>query len=246
MVRYIEDPLGSTSLVLVWEKGPDLQRLGTVPKSLATAVEQHGEIVDVRVGKGKAANVWLQEQVAASGVRLDNTAVRALGAHLGEDRSRVPALLDTLRGAFGENEVAAADIEPYLGQAGDVAPWELTDAIAEGRAPVAIDKLHRMVGAGGRHSLQILASLHNHYGRLLRLEGSDVRDERAAAVALGMKGSTFPAKKALQQARKLGPDRVARAIDLLAQADLDVRGATATPDTATMDVLVARLANLHR
>jgi D-alanyl-D-alanine carboxypeptidase (penicillin-binding protein 5/6) len=66
------------------------------------------------------------------------------------------------------------------------------------------------------------------------------------AQALGMKGSTFPAKKALQQARALGSPKVHRAIGLLAAADVDVRGATATADRTTMEVLVARLATLHR
>ena len=41
---------------------------------------------------------------------------------------------------------------------------------------------------------------------------------------LGMKGSTFPARKALQQSRRLGTERVRRAVELLAAADLDLRG----------------------
>ena len=246
LARYLDDPLPTTSLVVVWEKGPDLQRLGAIPKALTGLIDAHGETLDVRVGRGKAASAWVRDTVTASGARLDRSAIALIEERLGEDRSRLPAILDTIVAAFGDTEVAAADVEPYLGQAGDVAPWELTDAIAAGSVAEALDKLHRMQVAGGRHPLQILASLHGHYGRLLRLDGSGLRDEKAAAAALGMKGSTFPAKKALQQARRLGSERVGRAIQLLAQADVDVRGATATPEAATMDVLVARLARLHR
>jgi DNA polymerase-3 subunit delta len=246
LVRYLDDPLPTSFLVLVWEKGADATRLGTIPKALVTAVESVGDVIDVRIGRGKAASLWLQEQVAASGVRLDRGALRALETHLGEDRSRLPGILDTIKSSSGTDvELGVADVEPFLGQAGDVAPWELTDAIADGDVRRAIDRLHRMQRAGGRHALQVLASLHSHYGRLLRLDGSNVRDEKAAADALGIKGSTFPAKKALQQTRSLGGERVARAVQLLAQADLDVRGATATPEEATMEVLVARLARLH-
>jgi DNA polymerase-3 subunit delta len=72
-----------------------------------------------------------------------------------------------------------------------------------------------------------------------------VHDEKSAAVVLGMKGSTFPARKALQQTRSLGSDRIRRSIELLARADLDIRGATATPPEATTEVLVARLARLN-
>ncbi len=247
LLDYLGDPLDSTHLVLVWEKGPDLQRLNAMPKPLTEAVSTGGETIDVKVPRGKGAQGWLEEQVAAAGLTLDREAMRAVADHLGEDRGRLPAVLDTLASTFGDSaRLGRSDVTPYLGEAGDVAPWELTDAIASGDIAGAIDRLHRMQSAGGRHALQILASLHGHYGRLLRLDGSGLRDEKAAAQALGMKGSTFPAKKALQQARSLGSAKVARAIELLAGADVDVRGATAVEDRTTMEVLVARLATLHR
>jgi DNA polymerase-3 subunit delta len=63
---------------------------------------------------------------------------------------------------------------------------------------------------------------------------------------LGIKGSTVPARKALDGARRLGSSRLAQAFRLLAQADLDLRGAKAWPDELVMEVLVARLANLSR
>ena len=62
---------------------------------------------------------------------------------------------------------------------------------------------------------------------------------------LGLR-SAFPAKKALSQSRRLGSARIARAIRLLAQADLDMRGVTALPGEAVLEVLVARLSRLSR
>src|SRR5205085_11428509 len=103
--------------------------------------------------------------------------------------------------------------------------------------------LHRLVGRG-RHSLVVLASLHNHYTRILRLEGADAADEKAAAKMLGITGSTFPARKALSQARRLGHDAVARAIILLADADLALKGAIEWPEPLVLEVLVARLSRL--
>ena len=63
---------------------------------------------------------------------------------------------------------------------------------------------------------------------------------------LGIKGSTFPAKKALTQSRRLGPDGVARAIALLARADVDLRGASGLEPQTVIQVLVARLSRLGR
>jgi DNA polymerase-3 subunit delta len=61
---------------------------------------------------------------------------------------------------------------------------------------------------------------------------------------MGVK-SEFVAKKALAQSRKLGGKQIARAITLLAEADLDLRGRTGLPEKAVIQVLVARLSRLR-
>ena len=73
-----------------------------------------------------------------------------------------------------------------------------------------------------------------------------MRGEKEAAQLLGLKGSTFPAKKAMNQGRKLGGPGVRRAVALLATAGVDLRGARAWPGELVMEVLVARLTRLSR
>jgi DNA polymerase-3 subunit delta len=251
LVAYLADPLPSTSLVLVWEKDtrPGKQgRLGAVPRSLADAVTgAGGAVVDTAPGTGKGRVTWIDDQLRTSSFTLDNAARAALVDHLGDEVSRLPGVLSTLEGVFGEGaRLSLAEVEPYLGQAGDVAPWDLTDAIDAGDVPLALDRLQRMLGGGGRHPLQVMATLTNHYLRMLRLDDPDVRGEKAAAEVLGIKGSTFPARKALAGAQRLGSDRLADVIALLARADLDLHGARAWPPELVVVVLVARLAGRTR
>ena len=249
LLSYLENPLDTTDLVLVWEKGPALQRLGAVPKRLKEAVaEAGGEVVGSGVPRGRDGAVkWMDAQIAAAGLRLRAGAKRLLADHLGEDLSRLPAVLATLAAAYDPGQALEADdVAPFIGEAGSVPPWELTDAVESGDIAAGLDKLRRMLHAGGRNEMQVLATLYNHHTRLLRLDGTDVADEKEAAELLGMKGSTFPARKALRQSRKLGSKRIARSIELLAQADLDLRGATAMPPEAVLEVLIARLAQLNR
>jgi DNA polymerase-3 subunit delta len=88
-----------------------------------------------------------------------------------------------------------------------------------------------------------MATLHNHYVRLLKLDGAEANTEQAVADALGIK-TGFPARKAMDQYRRLGSGGVARAIELLAQADLDLRGQRDLPEELVMEVLIARLSRL--
>ncbi len=249
LLRYLSDQLDSTDLVLVWEKGPALQRLNALPKPLKEAVSAAGgEVLNAGIPTGRDGSTqWMDQQISAAGLRLRASAKRLVADHLGEDLSRLPALLKTLESALGtEHPLEADDVAPFIGEGGSVPPWELTDAIESGQIASALDKLDRMLNAGGRNEMQVLATLYNHFSRLLYLDGAEVADEKQAAALLGLKGSTFPAKKALRQARKLGPKKVARSIELLAQADLDLRGATGLSSSAVLEVLVARLAQMNR
>ncbi len=246
LVAYLADPLDTTSLVLVWTSG-------RVPKPLLDAVKAvGGEHIDTTPGhNARGRRQWLDDHLAASGVKLDAKATRLLAETLGEDVGRLNGILATLASTFGTTaRLTDDDIAPYLGDAGGVAPWELTDAIDRGDIDAALDKLHRMQAAGGRHALQLMATIHGHYARMLSLDGSDARSEKEAADLLGLRGSTFPAKKALDQGRRLGHDRLANAFGLLAQADRDLRGEKGYPrevsDALVMELLVARLASLSR
>jgi len=101
-----------------------------------------------------------------------------------------------------------------------------------------------MMHGGGRHPLQIMSILHTHYSNLAKLDGVDARSDQDVMAATGIK-SPYPAKKALANYRRLGPASTKRAVELVAQADLDLRGAKDLAPDLVMDVLVARLSKLR-
>jgi DNA polymerase-3 subunit delta len=245
LIEYLADPLPTTSLVIVWERPPRAgARLGRIPTKLSDAVKKRGIMVDAGAGSGKARDQWLEDQLRSSPVRLDAAARKAVTERIGEDAGLLVGVLSTLAAVFGPDQaVGVEDIQPYLGQEGGVKPFELTDAIDRGDVTGSLDKLSRLIGGGGWHPLQVMATLSNHYLRMLALDGAGVADEKAAAELLGLKGSTFPARKALQQGRKLGSDRLREMTVLLARADLDLRGTMAWPPELVVEILVARLAS---
>lgn len=248
MLDHLAAPLDTTHLVLVWERSPEAgARLGGLPPTLTKAVKAAGGAVVEVDAPAKGREAWIVTQMAQHQVTLDRAAAALVAEQLGEDGGAVVELAERLAGVHGAGDrLGVDDVRPWLGQAGGVPPWALTDAIDKGSSTGALEVLHRMLHGGDRHPLQIMASLHGHYARMLRLDGTGARTDAEAAQALGMRGSTFPAQKARTQLAALGSAGVQRAIGLLADADLDLRGAQAWPDELVMEVLVARLARAPR
>ncbi len=237
LVACLDDPVADVVLVLVAGGG-------TVPAALVKAVDRVGRVIDTAVGTGRARTQWLVDHLRDAPVRLDVRAATRLGDHLGGDLSRLQGLLDTLASAYGPGAAVDSDqLEPFLGEAGRVAPWDLTDAIDAGDTAAALVALGRLLGPGGSHPLVVLSILHRHYQAMLRLDGAGVTSGEQAAALLGAR-SVFPARKALEQGRRLGAARLGRAMTLLADTDLDVRGRSALPDVTLLEVLVGRLSRL--
>jgi DNA polymerase-3 subunit delta len=219
---------------------------GTVPQALVRAVSSFGEVVEASAGTGRDRTSWLAAHLRGAPVRLDAAARARVQAHLGDDLGRLAGILDALAAAYGEGAAISVDqLAPFLGSAGSVPPWELTDAIDAGSTASALGALRRMLEAGGRAPTEVLGILHRHYANMLRLDGLDLADPAEVAELLGVR-SPFVAKKTMEQGRRLGGDRIAQAVALLADADLDVKGRTALPAELVLEVLVARLSRLVR
>lgn len=234
----LADPVDGVAIVLAAGGG-------AVPAALQRAVAAVGEVRDASVGASlRDRRAFVQARVRASSVRLDGQGVERLTAQVGADVSRVEGILATLASAYGDEQIGIDELEPFLGRGGSVPEWDLTDAIAAGDAAGTLDVLHRLTGPGGRAAPMVVFTLQRHYLRLLRLDGSGARTKEAAASLLSM--SPFPAGKLLAQVSALGAERVRQAVALVATADEDVKGATGLDPDVVLEILVARLARLHR
>jgi hypothetical protein len=112
LVKYLEDPMPTTVLVLTGGGGQ-------IPTSLLNAVKKAGHVQDVGAGTGKARTHWLADALKKAPVDLDRDARTLLGEHLGEDVGRLGTLLDALAAAYGEGANITSDLlAPFLGAAG--------------------------------------------------------------------------------------------------------------------------------
>ncbi len=242
LLAWIGTPTTDTTLVLALV-GPRTHRL----------VKAADEVHDVRVGSRQADRIaYLDTVVAQYGLKIDRSTLPRIADVLGDDVARADSLARTLASVFGGAPIRYDDLAPYLGDAGDVPEWDLTDAIDGGDPARAIAIARRMLGSRSRSGLQIVAILQRYVTRLAKVAGGGVSSEDEAASLLGV--SRYPAAKLWRAAQRLGAARVSEAVSLVARADLDLKGgvtygsrdgADVDPTEVTVvEVLVARLARL--
>jgi DNA polymerase-3 subunit delta len=236
LVEYLAAPMATSTIILAAGGG------ALVP-ALTKAVQKTGTVVDAGLPRGKGRTSWVGERLKDAPLRVDAAAARLIEEHLGDDLGRLAPLLDILAAAYGEGaKVGPVEVEPFLGEAGGGAPWDLTDAIDRGDVAGALGQLRRTLVGGGRHPLVVISSLHNHVARMARLDGSGATSEGEAAALLGI--AAYPARKALTQSRRLGTERLLAALTLVADADVDLRGRSSWRSELILEVLVARLARM--
>lgn len=200
-----------------------------------------GEILDV---VGKSHKDTAAVLLANTSVALSPSAKALITEHVGQEVEQIPPLLDALSSMYGDSVRIDADaIRPFLSDKGAVPVWELTDAIDQGNAAKALGLIDRLLWTNNPYAL--LSVITAHMERLFRTSELGFKNEAVAAEFFGMKGSTYPAKKAIQTAGRYGvilPDLM----KLIAKAGNDMRGGSGVPARVVLEVLVGRLCTYPR
>ncbi len=232
LVSLLAEPLATTDLVLIWERGvdPKVDRLPVLPKPLQQAADTAGITVENLVPPKKGdGGQWLRAQLNNSTLQFSEGAVAAVVELLGDERNRVVGLLRTLEGALGaEATVDAKAVATYGGEQGETAPWAICDVIEKGKVEESMAFLPRVMPYSGTAAdrksaaFRLVGILHGRYSNQLSPSG----------------GRSW--------GRKLAPEKLGRAIELLADADLSLRGTKDWPPELVIEVLVARLTTLSK
>jgi DNA polymerase-3 subunit delta len=238
LVAYVKAPAEQCHLVLTAR--------GRVPKALSDALKKAGTAMFETTPPSKRRELveWYKTKFVEAGLKIDAVALEEVVEWLGQDSARLPGLLEVLASTYGQKQrLSYDDVSPFLGEAGHVQPWDLTDAIDGGDTANALFMLRRMLASGEFHAFQVLSILHNHYTKVLRLDGSGASNPMDAMQFIGSR-SEFQGRKYLELSRSLGSKKAFDAIQLLARADRGLRGATGLDNELVLEVLVARLSRL--
>ena len=220
---------------------------GRIPKALNDALKKAGtaNFETTPPSKRRELVEWYKAKFIEAGLKIDAVALEEVVDWLGQDSARLPGLLDVLASTYGQKQrLSYEDVSPFLGQAGHVQPWDLTDAVDAGDTATALFMLRRMLRSGEFHPFQIMSLLHNHYTKALRLDGSGASDPSQAMALIGSR-SDYQGRKYLELSRVLGPKKMFDAVQLLARSDRALRGGTGLENEVVLEIMIARLSRLQ-
>lgn len=246
ITSWMESPAPGIILVLAV--------VGTKTNKLVKAAQ---EVIETNVGTRASDRLaFVEKKMTEYNITLSRDVVQQVTDVVGDDVARIDSVARSLASIYGSAPLTFKHIEPYLGDAGDVAPWDLTGAIDKGDATAAIIAARRMLDSKSRAGLQVVNILQRHFMQFMKLDGANVKSQDEAAEILGMtnpKSAGF----ALQAANRLGTDRIAMAIHWITEADLALKGAVSyggkdlntdmdVTELTVVEVLVARLAKMSQ
>ncbi len=207
-------------------------------------VQQHANVVLVPRLKPSERASWLRAEIRRLGRRADNDAIHALLDTVGQD-------LRELAGAVAKLHVAvpppapftAAHVTRFCGQTAERGVFDLTDAVFAGNAATALGHLDSLLDQG-EDPIGLLGMLARQLRLLLRvseLPGS--ASQVAQAIGGGVRD--WQVERARRQARRFPAAALRRGIDVIAEADAEIRNGS-LPGRLAIELVVARLAGAGR
>lgn len=222
LVAYLADPSPDVCVLV--------EVPGRVPAALERAVRAAGGRIHVADPPAPpAARRLVQAAAAAAGIELTPAAITHAVARLGAEVDAIDSVCAALA-VSGPGPFDVAAVDAYL-PGGALDAFTVLDAVSSGDAARALDATDRCLRAGTA-PLALLAVARSRYQRAWRVRhgASDGR----------------PADRHARRLEQALAEHLEPALELIADADGALKGRAGLPASIVCEVLVARLARLHR
>jgi DNA polymerase-3 subunit delta len=237
LAAYLDAPSSSSVLVLHAQKGDGRMKLVQLAKKKGWYHE---------LAAPRQLVPWIQDEARARGVRLAGDAARRLADVVGGDLSRLSSALEQLSLYVGEERpIAVADVDELIAETREHTVFELANAVGEGKEERALRAVAKLFDQR-ESSVGVAMMLARHVRQLAAVrELLDARTPRSDIPRLAGV-PPFAVDGLVVQARRFGPAALRRAVALLAQADLDLKGPKkgALGERIVVEMLVRELMGL--
>lgn len=233
--RALADPPPDTVLVLVAR--------GKAPAALTSAVEgAGGEVRAYAAPKPWEMPRWVAARALEEGLHLDSEASKALVAVVGTSQARLMREVEKLcLAAHPSTQLTADEVRGLASGDTPAQAYDLADALVAGDASVALaiaEDLRAHDGRAGGIIWPVVRRLREVHRAAVLLD-SGLPDKQVSGA---LKMAPWAAKRTLAQARKADRDALERALCLLADLELDIRGAGELDEDTALTLALARAA----
>lgn len=219
LVRYLEDPPESATLILV---GVGLKE----GSALVKEVGKRGRVRKASLSR-REIPLWIKGRFEARGLRLNGRALSYLRESLGDDLMAIEAAAEKISLFHeGRGTVELEEVVSLVSPSAERTVYEMVDRVAVGDADQALKILRRLLQQGERTG-NILYALEAHFLRLLlyRALREEGRADQEIAIRMNLMGSRewVIGSKLRPQSATFDEDRLREAVLLLIDAEYDMK-----------------------
>jgi len=223
--RYVADPAPDAVLILTHAGG-------NKGKALLTALKKNKNIAVTdcpKITRFSDRIDFIRGEFRRAGKVADEGGLRALLDAVGTDLREIAAACSQLA-ADVEGPIGEAAVSRYYQGRAEASGFSVSDRTVEGRMSDALEQL-RWALATGVPPVLITSALAQGI-RLLGRVGAAPRGKNSAALAAEVGAPPWKIDRVRQQLRGWAPDGVARALQIVAEADMQIKGEAASADYA--------------
>ena len=217
-----------------------------VPAALHKAVEKAGgQIAAENVLKSRALPPWLVKQAAELGLELDQQAAKALVAQVGDRRLRLLRELEKLGIEYGEGaRIGVEEIEASCASSAERKTWTLADALVAGDGKTATRLLLELRQQGDRLP-SLLYQMVRRVREALAIAEALTAGQPPGQIRRTLRMPSYAADRLIADVSNRDPEAYRRALDILAELEVESRGgggSALTEDTAAVRAVLAAAA----
>lgn len=236
VTAYLDDPRDDMTVIISSTKP-----VAALRKKVVAAGGQVHEVLE------RSARDTVLGLIGERSLSLTAPARNLIVESAGETPAVALAILDRLEQAYPVGARLDTDeVAAWVYETGAKTLWSLLDAIDSQNLTLALNIFERCWA--NERPVTIAMTLKGHLEKMFRLSSAGITDEKVGAEFLrGKSRSTYPAKKAIQLARRYR-GAVEPLLMLATQADAALRGGrgSGVPDRIILEVLIARMCTYPR
>jgi DNA polymerase-3 subunit delta len=216
------------------------------PAALQEAVEAvGGQVAAEMVLKSGELPRWLARQASDLGIELDNQAAKALIAQVGDRQQRLLREIEKLAIEYGPGaRIGVEEVHACCASSAERKAWTLADALVAGDAKTATRALLELRQQGERLP-SLLYQMVRRVRDALAIAEALAAGKPAAQVRKTLRMPSYAADRLIADVSKRDPDAYRRALELLADLEVESRGGIGmssgalTEDTAAVRTVIA-------